>query len=279
MIWMVLLVLCSCGTTEKKADLRYATFNLRYDNPDDRPYDWASRRDSVCRFIAGQGIDVVGMQEVLHHQLQDLLKAMPQYAYVGVGREDGRQKGEYAPILYRADRFELQGSHTFWLSQYPDSVGFIGWDGACTRIATWARLKDRQSGKTFVAVNTHMDHVGTEARRRGALLIIDSIARIAAGVPAVLTGDFNVDSHSEAYQTLTTDTFRLLDTRREAAQVLGPQYTFHGFGRTPMERRAEIDFVFVTPGVRVLRSEVVQESDSIRFYLSDHNPVLVDLNF
>ena len=133
-------------------------------------------------------MDIVGMQEVLHNQLEDLLQRLPGYKSIGVGRDDGKTKGEYAPILYKEDRFEVLDSNTFWLSQYPDSIGFIGWDGACTRIATWAKMKDRQSGKIFMAVNTHFDHVGVTARREGALLIIRKIKRNSRRPPRSTDG-------------------------------------------------------------------------------------------
>ena len=122
----------------------WATFNIRYDNPADQSNNWQFRKDTVTRFIKTQDMDIVGMQEVLHNQLEDLLQRLPGYKSIGVGRDDGKTKGEYAPILYKEDRFEVLDSNTFWLSQYPDSIGFIGWDGACTRIATWAKMKDRR---------------------------------------------------------------------------------------------------------------------------------------
>ena len=118
--------------------ITWATFNIRYDNPADSLNNWQFRKDTVTRFIQAQDMDIVGMQEVLHNQLEDLLQRLPGYKVIGVGRDDGKTQGEYAPLLYKEERFEVLDSNTFWLSQYPDSVGFIGWDGACTRIATWA---------------------------------------------------------------------------------------------------------------------------------------------
>ena len=111
--------------------ITWATFNIRYDNPADQSNNWQFRKDTVTRFIQAQDMDIVGMQEVLHNQLEDLLQRLPGYKSIGVGRDDGKTKGEYAPILYKEDRFEVLDSNTFWLSQYPDSIGFIGWDGAC----------------------------------------------------------------------------------------------------------------------------------------------------
>lgn len=126
-IYTFLLVLLGVGCTpNSKTDINYATFNIRYDNPEDSLNNWKYRKDNVCRFIEDNQLDIVGMQEVLHNQLEDLRAGLPGYSYVGIGREDGDTKGEYAPLFFKTDRFEVLDSNTFWLSQYPDSVGFIG---------------------------------------------------------------------------------------------------------------------------------------------------------
>ena len=269
----------SCTTQQQPTEVTWGTFNIRYDNPADSLNNWQYRKDHVAEFIKTQDIDIVGMQEVLHNQLEDLKARLPEYAEVGVGREDGKTKGEYAPLFYKKGRFEVLDSNTFWLSQYPDSVGFIGWDGACTRIATWAKLKDKKSGKIFMAVNTHFDHVGTEARRKGALLIIEKIKEIVGDQPAVLTGDFNVTEQSEAYETITTNEFVLKDAYKEAAQREGVSYPFHDFGRIPADSCQKIDFIFVTPQIKVQDSYIPQEAKQAGDFLSDHNPEVVHLSF
>ncbi|MCF2597377.1 endonuclease/exonuclease/phosphatase family protein [Phocaeicola barnesiae] len=269
----------SAQTSQQPITVNWGTFNIRYDNPDDQENNWKFRKDRVATFIQQEKLDIVGMQEVLHNQLEDLKTRLPEYAEVGIGREDGKQKGEYAPIFYRKDRFKLLDSNTFWLSQYPDSVGFIGWDGACTRIATWAKLEDKSTGKIFLAVNTHMDHVGVEARRKGALLIIERIQDIVGNRPAVLTGDFNVNDKSEAYQTLTTNDFVLKDAYKTADVKEGVSYTFHDFEKVPMNEREKIDFIFVTPQIKVTRSWIPKENPDGKGVLSDHNPQLATLQF
>lgn len=257
--------------------ITWATFNIRYDNPADQSNNWQFRKDTVTRFIQAQDMDIVGMQEVLHNQLEDLLQRLSSYKSIGVGRDDGKTKGEYAPILYKEDRFEVLDSNTFWLSQYPDSIGFIGWDGACTRIATWAKMKDKQSGKIFMAVNTHFDHVGVTARREGALLIIRKIKEIVGDRPAVLTGDFNVNDQSEAYRTITSNAFVLKDAAKIAGKQTGVDYTFHNFGQIPSEQCEKIDFIFVTPQIKVLDSFIPKEAAPGSKFLSDHNPQIVHL--
>ena len=274
---MASLAVETYARTPKTIQVKWATFNIRYDNPADGENNWKYRKDRVATFIKDQGIDIVGMQEVLHNQLEDLKQRLPEYAEVGVGRDDGKTQGEYSPLFYRKDRFELLDSNTFWLSQYPDSVGFVGWDGACTRIATWARLRDRKSGKVFLAVNTHFDHVGTEARKNSALLIIRRIKEIVGDKPAVLTGDFNVSEKWEAYQTITQNAFVLKDTWKIAARREGVGYTFHDFGREPKEKREKIDYIFVTPQIKVKNAFIPQEVEGQ--YLSDHNPEVATLVF
>lgn len=274
-----LLGLASCTQQPQTTQVRWATFNIRYDNPVDSLNNWQYRKDTVARFIKAQNLDIVGMQEVLHNQLEDLKARLPEYAEVGVGREDGKTKGEYAPLFFKKDRFEVLDSNTFWLSQYPDSVGFIGWDGACTRIATWAKLKERETGKIFMAVNTHFDHVGVEARTKGALLIIEKIKEIVGDRPAVLTGDFNVSDEWDAYKTITTNEFVMKDAFKIAEKKEGVDYTFHDFGRIPADSCEKIDYIFVTPQIKVTDAFIPQEPQGETGFVSDHNPHVATLEF
>ena len=266
----------SCSTS-RTLSLKWATMNVRYDNPADSLNNWNYRKDSVAAFIKRQNIDVIGLQEVRNNQLEDLKLRLPEYAEVGVGRDDGKTAGEYAPIFYKKDKFDLLDSKTFWLSQYPDSAGFVGWDGACTRIATWAKLKNRENGQVVFAINTHLDHVGVDARKKGALLIIEQIKKLAEGMPVVLTGDFNVPETSEVYSIITNNEFKFNDAQKVAETTSGPKYTFHNFGKSPLKKREKIDYIFVTPEVTVKNSSIEQETAEDNFFLSDHNPQVVTL--
>lgn len=278
LLFLMMVALLSGGCAEeKKIEARWATFNIRYDNPRDSLNNWQYRKDRVCRFIEDRKPDILGLQEVLHNQFRDLLAGLPAYEGIGVGRDDGKTAGEYAPLFYRKDKYEVLDSNTFWLAENPDSVGMTGWDAACVRIATWAKFKDKATGKIFMAVNTHFDHVGEEARRQSALLIIRKIKEIAGEHPAVLTGDFNVTDASEAYETIVTDEFVLRDAYKTAADVTGVDYTFHDFARIPAEDCEKIDFIFVTSHVRVKSCEIPAEEPEA--LLSDHNPQLADLEF
>ena len=208
-----LLLLTACGP-QPKAELNVMTFNMRYDNPHDSANNWQFRRDRVARVIESQSIDIFGAQELLINQLNDLKGLLPGYAEVGVGRDDGAEAGEFNPVFYRADRFELLDWGTFWLSETPEQAGSKGWDGACNRLATWTVLRDCD-GRELFFINTHLDHVGETARREGVSLLLERIARLSAGRPVVLTGDFNAEPESAVIAHVTES--GLLHHTRDAA--------------------------------------------------------------
>ena len=225
-------------------------------------------------------VDVLGTQEVLYDQLNDLLIALPQYAYAGVGRKDGKTAGEYSAVFYKKERFELLKSGTFWLSENPTYVGSIGWDAALERIATWVLLKERTTGKSFAFVNTHFDHIGVVARRESAKLLLAKANEIAEGLPLIVSGDLNSTPDSEAVKTLTdaSNVNHLSDSRSVASSISGPAWTFHGFGATPLAERTIIDYLFVKNNVTVQQVSVIFEMQD-KLYLSDHNPVLESVSF
>jgi len=202
---------------------------------------------------------------------------LPDFKGVGVARDDGKETGEYSSVFYRKSVFDELDSGTFWLAENPDSVGMKGWDAACVRVATWAKLQHKATGKTVMAINTHFDHVGEVARQESALLIIRKIKEIVGDQPAVLTGDFNVTDKSEAYNTIVSNEFVLLDAHKVADKTAGVNYTYHAFARMDPEKCNKIDFVFVTPHIKVLHSEVTQEVKEA--LLSDHNPQWTELEF
>lgn len=260
--------------------LTIMSFNLRYDNPADGPNAWPLRRDRVAGAIRFHGAQVVGVQEALASMLNELDALLPTYRRVGVGRTDGVARGEFSAILYDTTRVAALESGTFWLSPTPDVVGSKGWDAALERIATWARLRDKQSGCTWLHVNTHFDHVGDSARVESARLIRRRLGALANGLPLTMTGDFNANPSHPAYVTLTTST--LPDGSRPLRDALhvsdtphyGPLSTWNAF--KDIEPNQRIDFVFVSDGVRVLRHGVLSDRWDGRF-LSDHLPVLADV--
>lgn len=275
LLLLAVFTLASCS--EEKVNVRWATFNMRYDNPGDAPNHWGARKERVAAYIKEMKFDVFGTQEVLHHQFEDLKAMLPEFEGVGVGRDDGATKGEYSAIFYNKNVFDALDSGTFWLSEDPTSVGKMGWDAVCVRIATWAKLQHKATGKIVMAVNTHYDHVGQEAQKESSLLIIRKIKEIVGDQPAVLTGDFNVTDESEAYNTIVSNEFVLLDAHKVAEKTSGVGYTYQAFGQREPEKCTKIDFVFVTPQIKVLHSEVTPEvKDAL---LSDHNPQWTDLEF
>ena len=276
-LFLLLAIVTMASCSEEKANVRWATFNMRLDTPADSLNNWKYRKERVAQYIQDMKLDVVGTQEVLQNQFNDLSSLLPDFEGVGVARDDGKETGEYSAVFYRKSVFDALDSGTFWLAENPDSVGMMGWDAACVRVATWAKLQHKATGKIVMAVNTHFDHVGKVARRESALLIIRKIKEIVGDRPAVLTGDFNVTDQSEAYNTIVSNEFVLLDAHKVAEKVGGVSYTFHDFDRREMEKRSKIDFVFVTPQIKVLQSEVTQEVKEA--LLSDHNPQWTELEF
>lgn len=276
----LLAVACSGGqqAVSKDEPIDVMSFNVRYDNPGDSLNNWRFRKDRVANAIRFYDAEIVGTQEVLHGQLLDLQQRLPEYGVVGVGREDGKEKGEYSALWYKKDRFEVMDSGNFWLSETPEVAGSKGWDGACERIAAWARLKDKATGKVILAMNTHLDHVGEVARREGVALVLDRAEALGEGARIVVTGDFNAGPESEVIRQVT-DTAQpkhLTDARTVSPIVYGPDWTFHDFGRWPQEKRERIDYVFLGEGWKVTRYGVLAELDN-EAYLSDHNPVLVTI--
>lgn len=263
----------------KTAKLRWCTFNIRLQNKGDElaGVGWSVRKDRVADYIKDNHIDIVGMQEVLYDQLNDLRIRLPEYDYVGVGRTDGKTKGEYSPVFFLRDRFKVLKKGNFWLSETPDVPGSKGWDAALERIASYVKLKDKVTGKVFMAVNTHFDHVGIVARRESAKLIMRKIQEIVGKRPAVVTGDFNVTEEDEAYITMTTNEFKMNDAFYLTSNKTGVGYTWHNFCHIPPSEAEKIDFIFITPTINVTHSHI--EDPNPKALLSDHNPHWADLEF
>ncbi|MBQ7181591.1 MAG: endonuclease/exonuclease/phosphatase family protein [Bacteroidaceae bacterium] len=275
----MILPLAVSAKKEKVTNVRWCTFNIRCTADVDTKagVGWESRRDRACQWVLDQHIDVVGMQEVTHQQLLDVQERLPQYDYVGVGRSDGKEKGEYTPVFYRKDKYVALDKGNFWLSETPDVAGSKGWDAALERVASWVKLKDRQTGKIFMAVNTHFDHVGHQARRESAKLIMSKIQEIVGDSPAVVTGDFNVTDRDEAYKTMVTNEFVMKDAWKESPVRCGVPYTWHNYSHIPPQKASKIDFIFITPQIKVGRTLIPQNSPA--YPLSDHNPHWADLSF
>lgn len=272
------LLLTSLAMVTFAQSLYVGTYNIRYKNKDDsiKGNVWTKRCQVMCDQINFESPDVFGAQEVLVGQLRDMLGKLDGYSYIGVGRDDGREAGEYAAVFYKNDRVRLLDSGNFWLNETPD-IPKLGWDAACIRICTWGKFKNLRTGKTFFFFNLHMDHVGIVARREAARLVVSRIKGIAKGAPTVLTGDFNVDQTDEIY-TIFTQSGILKDAYDHARIRFAENGTFNNF-KTNTKTNSRIDHVFVSPSIDVEAYGVRTDSywTDKRRNPSDHYPVFVKL--
>ena len=261
---------------QKPVTARIMTFNIRTETRVDGRNNWELRYQPVAEFVNKSKADIVGMQEVQQRQLTDLCSMMGDYSYVGVARDDGKQKGEYNPIFYRKERFNLLRSGTFWLSPTPAEPSY-GWGAACRRIATWAILQEKTTMKSIIVLNTHLDHVSEEARANGAALIKERLSRMNNELPVVVTGDMNSDDKSTAYAKFATAIFPMQDAYKTAKRKKGPDYTFHGFGQLPQDNRTKIDYIFLSSQINVKKYTNYDGSLGEGRYLSDHNALTADI--
>jgi endonuclease/exonuclease/phosphatase family metal-dependent hydrolase len=270
---ILFLALISCS--EKPIDLNVMTFNIRMDNKGDSLNSWPYRKDVAAEAVKTHDVDLLGTQEVLFHQLTDLKARLPEYQSIGVGREDGKEKGEYSAIFYKKDRFSEVKSGTFWLSETPEVAGSKGWDGACERVATWAILQNKESKKQIFFINTHLDHVGKVARQEGVTLLLNRAKELGKGLPIIITGDFNSTPESEVIKHVT-ESGEFRDSRIITQNVSGNTGTFHAFGRIPVEKRQRIDYIFVTEQMSVSSLEVLPDQIN-DIYISDHSLVVAHI--
>ena len=261
---------------QKPITARIMTFNIRTETRVDGRNNWELRYQPVAEFVNKSKADIVGMQEVQQRQLTDLCSMMGDYSSVGVARDDGKQKGEYNPIFYRKERFNLLRSGTFWLSPTPAEPSY-GWGAACRRIATWAILQEKTTMKSIIVLNTHLDHVSEEARANGAALIKERLSRMNNELPVVVTGDMNSDDKSTAYAKFATAIFPMQDAYKTAKRKKGPDYTFHGFGQLPQDNRTKIDYIFLSSQINVKKYTNYDGSLGEGRYLSDHNALTADI--
>ena len=257
-----------------QASLNIMTFNIRYDNASDSLNSWQYRKDKAASQILFHETDLIGVQEALHNQILYLQQSLKGYHYTGVGREDGKTKGEYSAIFYNTTRLELLHSSTFWLSETPAVAGSKGWDAAITRIVTWAKFKDKTNGEIFYHFNTHFDHISKTARRESAKMILKAVDSIAGKTIAIITGDFNAHPADEPIQVIVdrSNPLHLTDSKETSlTEHYGPTGTFNAFG--PKENNNDpIDYIFFNHGVKVLKHATLSQSWQGRFS-SDHFPV------
>ena len=251
--------------------LTIGTYNIRYDNPKDTGNLWVNRAPVIASLIRFHDFDIFGTQEGYKNQLDDIIAALPQYSYYGVGRNDGKDEGEHSAIFYKKDEFILLNKGDFWLSQTPDKPG-LGWDATCcNRICSWAYLQHKKSGKKFYFFNAHYDHQGVQARKESSKLILQKINDIAGKSPVIFTGDLNGSHASEWYQAIATSG-KLKDTYKEVKYPYASNASFNGFGSTKGSNDI-IDHIFITNHFAVSKWGVLTDTYHGK-YPSDHFPVL-----
>ncbi|MDD6437963.1 MAG: endonuclease/exonuclease/phosphatase family protein [Prevotella sp.] len=280
----LLLVGLLMAFTMNAQELTVATYNIRNNSGrgDYGHFDgWDQRKEAMCAEINFMSPDLLGCEEVLHGQVVDMLALMPEYGFIGVGRDDGKQGGEYSPIFYKKSRLKLLKQGHFWLAEDPTKPK-LGWDAACVRICTWGYFQDMLTKRKFYYFNTHMDHIGVVARREGAKLIMKKMKQMLKPHETVLlSGDFNVDQRNEIY-TIFTQSNLLKDSYANAKYRFAPRGTFNDFDPDSYTD-SRIDHVFVSKQVKVMRYGILNDTDwrkgadgkMVRHVLSDHYPVFV----
>lgn len=282
---VVVSLLAGCGLTQPSVPatndaVKILSFNIRYGSADDGADAWPHRREMVYDVIRERDSDFVGLQEALRFQIDDIREAVPGYDEIGVGRTDGRREGEYSAILYKPDRWRVAESGTFWLSDTPEIPGSTSWGNEITRIVTWGRLVERNSGRGIRVFNTHFDHESQPSRQRSAELLAARLASRGGTEPVVVTGDFNAGENNPAVLYLKNAGDRspvsLVDTYRVLHPGRTPAGTFNAFeGRRDGPK---IDYVFVERGTEVRRAGIIHDNDAGR-YPSDHFPVFAEIGW
>jgi endonuclease/exonuclease/phosphatase family metal-dependent hydrolase len=272
-----ILVISFSGCSHQKEEnvIKVITLNVRYDNPEDSVNAWPKRASQVCNFIVSEKPDILGMQEVLWNQYKLMDSVLTDYSSVGVGREDGSRRGEMNPVFFRKDKFDEVRCITFWLSDFPDLPGSIGWGSSLPRIVTWMEFVEKKSHKHFFFFNTHFAHDSETARLMSSRVLLKEVNRISEGFPFIISGDFNMPPTSTGYSILTgpdesvpliKDAYVITEKRPS-----GPVYTFNGFSdRTKAER---VDYIFVRNGMKVTEYKTVTKKDK-GIFISDHWPVV-----
>ncbi len=274
LILLISLVFNFCTQRNKPHQIKVITFNIRFDNPNDAPNDWPSRIPVVEKYLKTELPDIMGVQEALYHQNEDILKMIPGYAYVGTGRDDGAKGGEFSTLFFNTSSFKLLEQGQFWLSETPDAPGSIGWEAILPRVVAWAKLKHLASGIELYAFNTHYCHISDLARRRSMEFMSAKINEIAGDYPIIVTGDFNITKGPGLYEEMivhlkSNNGLQNAELLSEGA-VSGSLSTFNAF-RDDTEPRI-IDYIFVTDRFTAesYSVDIVKQGN---IFISDHWPV------
>ncbi|AZA72978.1 endonuclease/exonuclease/phosphatase family protein [Chryseobacterium indoltheticum] len=256
-------------------NLKVMSFNIRLNVDSDKENSWTNRKQDAVDLLSYYHPDYFGVQEALPEQMKDIKNGLKNYDYVGVGRDDGKEKGEFSAIFYDTERLQVIKSGTFWLSETPEKPS-RGWDADYNRVCTYAVFKDKKSKKEFLAMNLHFDHVGNVARVKSADLILKKIKEInPKNLPLTLSGDFNLTDDTEPIKIISQN---LKDSFYNSEKKhYGPKGTFTAFNVTevPQDR---IDYIFVK-GFKIKSNRHINDRRENLLYPSDHFPVLTELQF
>ena len=251
----------SCRQSAQSTYLQVASYNLRNANGGDslRGNGWGQRYPVIADMVRYHNFDIFGTQECFIHQLKDMKQALPGYDYIGVGRDDGKEAGEHSAIFYRTDKFEVVEKGDFWMSETPD-VPSKGWDAVLPRICTWGHFKCKDTGFEFLFFNLHMDHIGKNARVQSAYLVQEKMKELGKekNLPAILTGDFNVDQTHRSYDAFVS-TGVLKDSYEAAEFRFAPNGTFNSFNPNSFTE-SRIDHIFVSPVFKVKKYGVLTDT-------------------
>ncbi|MGM9737708.1 MAG: endonuclease/exonuclease/phosphatase family protein [Candidatus Cryptobacteroides sp.] len=273
---LAVLAAVTMGTTlfagnDKPAEITVISYNIRMGPAKDGTNSWEYRYPASAMMIDDQAPDIFGVQEAYDYQVRYLNEYCRGYKSVGVGREDGKSKGEHMSIFYNTKNIQLLKWGTYWLSDTPEKPS-MGWDAACMRTATWALMKDKRSGRKFYYVNTHLDHVGKEAQKNGLKLIVERIkAMNPQGYPMILTGDFNVKPENPVLNDLDN----MMTSARKSAVKTDNGDTFNGWGKG----KGVIDYIYYSGFSTCTSFEVIRKPYMERTFISDHYPIKACLVF
>ena len=279
--FLLVLILFTLQSFVSAFEIDALSFNIRFDNPKDGENAWPNRKEMVGQWVKSESPDVIGLQEALRHQIDDIKKVATAYSEYGVGRDDGKSRGEHCTILYFKKRFSLDKSDcgTFWFSDTPEKVASKSWGNEIPRICTWARFIEKKTDKGFYVYNVHYDHRSQPSRLGASELIIQRISkRKRSYEPIILMGDFNASENNPAIKIFKDEPLNLVDTFRVVKPDEKMVKTFHGF-RGGSFSGGKIDHVFMLPKMGKVSSAEIVRFNKDKRYLSDHYPVRAKLSF
>ena len=279
--FLLVLILFTLQSFVSAFEIDALSFNIRFDTSKDGENAWPKRKEMVGQWVKSESPDVIGLQEALRHQIDDIKKVATAYSEYGVGRDDGKSRGEHCTILYLKKRFSLDKSDcgTFWFSDTPDKVASKSWGNEIPRICTWARFIDKKTDKGFYVYNVHYAHRSQPSRLGASELIIQRISkRKRSNEPIILMGDFNASENNPAIKIFKDEPLNLVDTFRVVKPDEKMVKTFHGF-RGGSFSGGKIDHVFMLPKMGKVSSAEIVRFNKEKRYLSDHYPVRAKLSF